>query len=74
MDALSKVVKGCKEPSNENSSSTSWAEMVGLSLFIVGWLAGLVLAKGFWSTLFALCSPWGLYLVVEKVLLMNGWL
>ena len=33
------------------------------------WMAGLVLAKGFWSALFALAiPPWAWYLVVERAM------
>jgi hypothetical protein len=39
--------------------------IVQLSL-VVGWVVGMVLAKGFWSTLFALFIPlWGYYLIAE---------
>lgn len=38
-------------------------------LIIIGWIAGIVLAKGFWSTLFAICIPlWAWYLIVEKLI------
>ena len=47
-------------------------ELVGLaSLIIISatWLAGIVIAKGFWSTLFAICVPfYSWYLVVERVM------
>lgn len=33
------------------------------------WICGIVLAKGFWSTLFAIIIPfWSYYLVMEKIL------
>lgn len=43
--------------------------------FILGvsWLGGLVLAVGFWQTLatiFCPCYAW--YLVLEKIMIMNG--
>lgn len=42
-------------------------------LLIATWIAGLVIANGFWSTLIAFCIPfWGWYLVVEAVLISNG--
>jgi hypothetical protein len=41
--------------------------LVSLVLF-VGWIFGLVLAKGFWSTFFAFIFPlWGYYLVAEEL-------
>ena len=44
-------------------------------IILIGWIAGVVLAKGFWSTLFALCIPfWAWYLVVEKVMINMGWM
>lgn len=43
------------------------------SLFM--WIAGIVIAKGFWSTVFALCIPlWAWYLVIEKIMINMGWL
>lgn len=36
----------------------------------ISWVFGIVLAKGFWSTLFAVFIPlWAWYLVAETVLL-----
>lgn len=36
---------------------------------ILVWIAGVVLAKGFWSTVFAFLLPfWAWYLVVERVI------
>ena len=34
------------------------------------WFAGIIIAKGFWSTFFAVCTfgLWSLYLVVERVI------
>lgn len=46
--------------------------LVKLIIFIV-WIAGLVIAKGFWSTFFALFFiPWGWYLIIERLLIING--
>ena len=46
-----------------------------LLIICVPWLIGIVLSKGFWSCLFATCvPPYAWYLVVEKVMLLNGWL
>jgi len=36
------------------------------------WVAGVVIAKGFWSTLFCLCPAWAYYLVVEKFMIHFG--
>jgi hypothetical protein len=42
--------------------------------FIVLWIAGWVLAHGFWSTLCSvLLPPWGWYLIAEKVMHAMGW-
>ncbi|WP_195754265.1 hypothetical protein [Vibrio parahaemolyticus] len=38
----------------------------------VGWLAGFVLAKGFFSTLLCIIPFWAWYLVVEKILVSLG--
>ena len=38
-------------------------------MFLIGWLAGVVIAKGFWSVLFAcVCPAWAWYLLVERLL------
>ena len=40
----------------------------------VPWLAGIVLANGFWCTVAAiLFPPFGWYLVVERAMAMAGW-
>jgi hypothetical protein len=39
------------------------------------WVAGWVLAHGFWSTLFAVfLPPWGWYLVAERLMQARGWI
>ncbi|EHU6457430.1 hypothetical protein LIX82_001813 [Vibrio parahaemolyticus] len=38
----------------------------------VAWLAGFVLAKGFFSTLLCIIPFWAWYLVVEKILVSLG--
>jgi hypothetical protein len=44
------------------------------AVFLLVWLAGAVLAKGFWSSLFAIFIPfWALYLVVERLMMVWGW-
>ena len=40
---------------------------------IPAWVAGIVLAKGFWSTLFAIFFPlWAWYITAEKLLHYYG--
>ena len=42
-------------------------------LIVVTWLAGIVLAKGFWSTFFSIyVPPYAWYLVVEKLMMIWG--
>jgi hypothetical protein len=42
--------------------------IVGLFLLAV-WIAGVVIAKGFWSTLIAFIIPfWAYYLVIEQLI------
>lgn len=44
-----------------------------LLIFVVWWLAGIVLAKGFWPVAFAISMPpYAMYLVVERVMQMWG--
>lgn len=48
-------------------------ELVFSAVVVVLWLAGIVLAKGFWSTFFSvLIAPYGWYLVVEKIMHFYG--
>jgi hypothetical protein len=43
-------------------------EIINIFIFI-GWVAGIVLAKGFWSTIFSIFIPfWAWYLVIEKIM------
>ena len=43
-------------------------------MWLTQWAAGAVLAKGFWSTVCAICTGgiWSLYLVVERLMQING--
>jgi hypothetical protein len=48
---------------------------INLAKFLFGilWVAGIVIAKGFWSTFFAFIFPfWAYYLVIERVLIHFG--
>ena len=49
------------------------AAVIVMILLGVPWMAGLVLAKGFWSTVFALFPPYAYYLVVEYVMKGLKW-
>lgn len=43
--------------------------------FTVVWIVGIVLAKGFWSTVAAFfIPPWGWYLIAERGLQLAGWI
>lgn len=40
---------------------------------LIMWIAGVVIAVGFWSTFFAITIPfWAFYLVIEKLLPFIG--
>jgi hypothetical protein len=39
------------------------------AVLLFTWIVGMVIAKGFWSTLCSLCPLWAYYLVVEKGLI-----
>lgn len=44
-------------------------------LLALGWLAGVVLASGFWSTAAAVCIPfYAWYLVMERAMQLAGWI
>ena len=37
-------------------------------ILLFAWIAGIVLAKGFWSTFFAIFIPlWSYYLVIARI-------
>jgi len=45
----------------------SMKEVITLLSFI-GWVAGVVIAQGFWSTFFAILIPfWAWYLLIERI-------
>jgi len=38
-------------------------------LAVIYWIAGVVIAKGFWSTFFAIIFPfWAYYLILERLI------
>jgi len=42
-------------------------------LFVTAWIAGIVIAKGVWSTLCAIFIPfWAWYLFIEKIMQATG--
>lgn len=41
-------------------------------VLLFAWIAGFVIAKGFWSTAACLFPLWAYYLVVERLLQMWG--
>ena len=48
--------------------------IVGIPI-VIFWLAGIVLAKGFWLTSLAICvPPYAWYLVVERGMKVLGWI
>lgn len=49
--------------------------VVGVT-YMLGWLAGIALANGFWSTLFAIITGglYSWYLIVERVLIQYQWI
>ena len=39
-------------------------------MLLIGWLVGIVIAQGFWSTFFAILIPfWSFYLVIEHIVI-----
>lgn len=41
-------------------------------ILCAAWIAGIVIAKGFWSTFFAcIIPPWAFYLVVERAIIAS---
>ena len=57
-----------------NSENTVSYNLTDVLVFILVWLGGIVVAKGFWSTLFSiLFFPYSFYLLVEAFLKWLGW-
>lgn len=45
------------------------AQLAASFIVTVGWIAGMVLAQGFWSTSFAIfIPPYAFYLVIERLI------
>ena len=43
---------------------------IGSVVMLFAWLAGIVIAQGFWSTFFAVVFPfWSYYLVAERIVI-----
>ena len=54
--------KGLRNVYNANVSTNSgWL----LVIIVFTWLGGIVVAHGFWNTLFAICPLYGWYLLIE---------
>jgi len=48
---------------------------VAMTFFLVTWIAGVVLAQGFWSTLIStFFFPWSWYLLIERIMQMTGFI
>lgn len=46
-------------------------QTIGSLILLFTWMSGVIVAKGFWSTLIAFVfCPWGLYLGVEHFLIV----
>lgn len=66
-------VKKKPTSTSETFVVNTWAGPVALLIFVFWWVAGMVIAKGFWSTTISIVFfPWALYLVVERILQMWG--
>ncbi len=55
------------------NKQTDIVEAVISIALLIWWLAGFVVAKGFWSTLACLFPFYAWYLVIQKVMIVNGW-
>lgn len=54
-------------------ASCSWSAFLACLLFLVVWVAGWVLAKGFWWTFVSVFFfPYSWYLVVQKIMIAYG--
>ena len=54
---------------NDRLEFNGIGDILILSLWMLVWMAGIVIAKGFWSTFFAICTGglWSVYLIMEVV-------
>ena len=46
---------------------------MGKLIVWIGWVAGFVLAKGIWQTVFCIIPFYSWYLVIERIMMYNGW-
>jgi len=57
----------------EPKARVTWAGLTAVIVFLVMWVAGWVLAKGFWSTFVSVFFfPYSWYLVVQKIMIAYG--
>lgn len=66
---VSKPKRAIKNMSEMFVFLTVVVRLVFGTFFIVTWLAGIVIAKGFWFTLFSIFPFYSWYLVVEKAMI-----
>ena len=51
-----------------------FTEFISWLTVAVGWIAGVVVSSGFWSTTAAICvPPYAWYLLVERAMRLKGW-
>lgn len=54
-----------------------WNRLLGSVIgiiFIVTWTAGMVLANTGWDKVFAIWPFYAWYLLIQKIMVLNGWL
>lgn len=57
-----------------NSRPLTTLDLVLMLMIVVPWLAGIVLAQGFWQTAGALIPPYAWYLLTEHVMTITGFI
>lgn len=69
------VFEDLKDMAKNAFLSDFLAAFIGITYFL-GWMAGIALAKGFWSTFFAIITGgfYSWYLIVERFLIHINWL
>ena len=50
-------------------------KLIAKMVMMISWLAGIVLAHGFWSAAAAVCvPPYAWYIVVERCMIVTGFI
>ena len=57
------------------NTKTGLSEIVLVLIIVISWIAGVAIAKGIFEVIVAiLMPPYSWYLVIEKIMMVNGYI